>query len=321
MRWIKQLCFCVLLLSLLYSPSVLAGNIPEVESRNSGYVPVEVTEYPELECVYQNEPMFDATKTFQEKKILLEQQEPENVCHDSDTIVVTSKDYNLDSYRIILTHVIVAQPENQVKIGLSNDTFGGERELTSDFAKRTGAVVAINGSYFYYDTGKPIDICAPVVLNDSHVLRSGRTNGSEVCLRFDGSFFSPHPVMPFTSDMLLSMGVVSNLGTADPLLLADGLPMSFPVSVRDFKYPRSAIGVVTPGEYYIITAGKENTYDGGLTYHQLQSIFYHLGCTYARSLDGGGSITLVIDGDLKNVGADGSERPVVDFLAFYEGGE
>ncbi len=121
-----------------------------------------------------------------------------------------------------------------------------------------------------------------------------------------------------SDETLLELGVLFNFGTADPLLISDGTPMSFPSDTKDGRYPRTALGVVCPGEYYLVTAGADGSYEGGLSYRQMQSIFYHLGCSYARSLDGGGSVSLAIEGELKNIPAEGEEREVVDFLAFYE---
>ena len=298
--------------------AVRAGNNPDTDDRGAGYYSIEVNEYPELSEIYENAGEPDEISSFEEKKARFAQTEGDWVRADSDTIFVSSREFTPDGFRVILTHVLVADPERQVKAGLSHDTFGGEREKTSDYAKRTGAVAAVNGSYFYYNTGQPIDMCAPVVLHDGEIVRAGESNGSEVCLRFDGTFFSPHPGWIFTDETLLALGVVSNFGTADPLLISDDVPQSFPADTVDGVYPRTALGVVCPGEYYLITAGYDGSYDGGLSYRQMQSIFYHLGCSYARSLDGGGSVTLVINGELQNVPAEGSEREVVDFLAFYE---
>lgn len=81
------------------------------------------------------------------------------------------------------------------------------------------------------------------------------------------------------------------------------------------SYNRTAIGMVQPGEYYMITAGTAQ-YKNGLSFAELQSIFANLGCTYARSMDGGGSSSLVVNGKLLNTPAQYDERPVVDFLSF-----
>lgn len=88
-----------------------------------------------------------------------------------------------------------------------------------------------------------------------------------------------------------------------------------PVIALDPFYNRTAIGMVQPGEYYMITAGTAQ-YKNGLSFAELQSIFANLGCTYARSMDGGGSSSLVVNGKLLNTPAQYDERPVVDFLSF-----
>ena len=296
----------------------LCDNVGDLESRNSGYETTVVDEFPELEEVWAPYGEPDALSPFEVKKARFEQTEAEWIEADTDSIFVSCRETRPSGKRIIITHVLVADPTTQVKVGESNDAFGGERERTSDFAKRTGATVATNGSYFYYETGQPIDACAPVVLLDGKAVRPGKSNGSEICLRLDGSFFSPHPSIGFTNEDLANLGVISILGTADPLLISDGVPQTFPSGVSGAVYPRTAIGVVCPGEYYLITAGNDGSYDGGLSYVQMRTIFWKLGCVYARSLDGGGSVSLAVNGELRNVPAGGSERPVVDFLAFYD---
>ena len=75
--------------------------------------------------------------------------------------------------------------------------------------------------------------------------------------------------------------------------------------------------MATPCEYYFLVAGS-GAYEGGLSYRQMQGIFYELGCGYARSLDGGGSSAMVIDGELMNDPAEGAERPVVDFICIAD---
>ena len=305
-------------LAAAFPCSAMAGNNPDVESRGAGYYSAQVGEYPELSVIWEGLGEPDTMSSFSDKRMTAAERESEYIKYDTDTLFVSCREYDLENHRVFVTHILTADPVSQIRAGLSHDTFGGEQEKTSEFAKRTGAAVAVNGSYFYEDTGQPIDMCAPVVIHDGEVLRAGEANGSEICLRFDGSFFSPHPGVEFTADLLLDLGVISNFGTADPLLIADGTPMSFPDQVTDGVYPRTALGVVCPGEYYILTAGWDGSYDGGLSYRQMQSVFYHLGCSYARSLDGGGSAALVIGGELMNLPAEGVEREVVDFLAFYE---
>ena len=71
----------------------------------------------------------------------------------------------------------------------------------------------------------------------------------------------------------------------------------------------------SPLEYYIVVCGSGG-YKNGMTYTQLQDLLRSKGVTFARCLDGGGSSTLAIRGELINIPACWEERPVVDYLLF-----
>jgi exopolysaccharide biosynthesis protein len=47
-------------------------------------------------------------------------------------------------------------------------------------------------------------------------------------------------------------------------------------------------------------------------------VLFELGCGYGKCMDGGGSASLVVDGELINTPAGGEERPVADFLYFTD---
>ena len=141
------------------------------------------------------------------------------------------------------------------------------------------------------------------------------TNGKEICLDNTGKFYTPSAGI--SASTLLASGVKDIWGTADPLLIQDGqkVDLANQQKINNTYYNRTAIGMVQPGEYYMITAGTAQ-YKNGLSFAELQSIFANLVCTYARSMDGGGSSSLVVNGKLLNTPAQYDERPVVDFLSF-----
>jgi len=147
------------------------------------------------------------------------------------------------------------------------------------------------------------------------ILKDGVTNGKEICLDNTGKFYTPSAGI--SASTLLASGVKDIWGTADPLLIQDGqkVDLANQQKINNTYYNRTAIGMVQPGEYYMITAGTAQ-YKNGLSFAELQSIFANLGCTYARSMDGGGSSSLVVNGKLLNTPAQYDERPVVDFLSF-----
>lgn len=231
----------------------------------------------------------------------------------TDSIFVSVQQKYTESGEYLLTHIIVNDPSNQVKGGLSNDSWGSYREYPTTYAGRTGAAVTTNGSYFSYDSGQPV--CAGCFIKDGKISKDGVTNGKEICLDNTGKFYTPSAGI--SASTLLASGVKDIWGTADPLLIQDGqkVDLANQQKINNTYYNRTAIGMVQPGEYYMITAGTAQ-YKNGLSFAELQSIFANLGCTYARSMDGGGSSSLVVNGKLLNTPAQYDERPVVDFLSF-----
>lgn len=232
--------------------------------------------------------------------------------HISDSVFLTIRKLEQDNGSYLLTHIVV-NDVNQIKGGLSNDTFGGTRELPSSVASRTASPLVINGSYFSYDTGKPA--CAGIFIKNGEIMQEGTTNGNEICIDKNGKLFTPKAGI--SAQSLLEQGVRDSWGTADPVLLQDSQPVSTIDSLHSKYYPRTTIGMKKPGEYYIMTA-LTNGYSGGLSFSFMQKKFQELGCTYARSLDGGGSSSLIFEGKLINNPAAGSERPVVDTLYISE---
>lgn len=247
--------------------------------------------------------------TFQEKvKNLTGEYNSAEIKTRSNSLFVASSAESLGSGFYWKTHIVVKDPEKQVHAGLSNDDWGGAQERTTSFAARKGAVVATNASQFWYEDGTTY---AGVTFSNGSVIQGSVTNGTEVCLMEDGTLFTPGGGI--TAQTLAEAGVKDSWAAADPVLISDGQLLSIPASQLSGAYPRTAIGMVEPGEYYIVTAGSSG-YNGGLTYQELQGIFNRLGCVFARPLDGGGSATLVINRKLVNTPATGKERPVADFF-------
>ena len=234
--------------------------------------------------------------------------------HLSDTIMVTVNRYTEANYTYLLTHIIIDDP-SQIHAGLSNDDYGGARETPSSASERLGWVVGINGSNFDYATNTPTMADAKIkngqVMPDSKVY----ANGMEICLTNGGNLFSPQAGM--TVDDLLRMGVTDTWCCGDTLLISNGEAVNVGIQSLDYRYPRTAIGMVRPCEYYLITAGTTG-YANGMTYDEIRDTLMNLDCGFGKCLDGGGSSTLIFENEVLNNPATGSERAVTDFLYFTE---
>jgi len=233
----------------------------------------------------------------------------------SDTSFTTITKNSIDGVSYYLSHVVINEP-NQIKAGLAYDDYGGDRETVSSAMKRLGAVLGINASYFSYSTGKPI---SGVKIKNGQIC-SDSTNLThayyfEVCLTNKGELFEADEGL--SAQDLLDKGVTDTFITADPVLINNGTKSDLVRSWDGYHYDgyvklcRTTIGMVEPGEYYIVTA----TSGSGLGLYALQNIFYDKGCSYAQGLDGGGSSTLVFKGAAINRN-DVSQRAVVDFIYF-----
>ncbi len=236
----------------------------------------------------------------------------------SDSLFYTCTRKETDTGFYYLTHIII-KDASQINGEDSYGDFAGTRETVQDAADRTGAKIAINGSYFRYETGYAYG--GDLLIRNNQVLHGSYSDGYEICLRKDGTLFSPGYN---TVDSVLAQDVVFSWGTCEDLLIQDGEQCTLTdYDWNGCKYPRTAIGMVRPLEYYIITAGGAG-YTGGITIYEEQDIFSELGCAYARGLDGGGSSSLVIDGEYVNENGDRQDdgtllrRSVADFVMFYE---
>ena len=232
--------------------------------------------------------------------------------HTSDSIFVTIRKYKTEQSEYFLTHVIINDP-SQIRSGLSHDSYGGEQEKTSDASKRIGWVVGVNGSNFNWRTGKPE--YAGLCIKNGKLMEGRYTNGMEICLKKDGTLFSL--AKGFSGEELLSMGVTDTWSCGDCLLIADGKGVNYGIQSQQYRYPRTAVGMVKPGEYYLITAGSGG-YEGGMTYDEVREVLLRYGCTFGKCMDGGGSSTLVFENEVVNPVAKRGEREVADFLFFIE---
>lgn len=108
----------------------------------------------------------------------------------------------------------------------------------------------------------------------------------------------------------------------NPLLMEDGKIVwkdvrgSHPFFVRN---PRTGVGVTKSGKVLLVVVDGRRKKAKGMTLARFARLFRALGARWALNLDGGGSSTLVIRGDVKNRPSDGRERGVSSALVLLAG--
>jgi hypothetical protein len=111
-----------------------------------------------------------------------------------------------------------------------------------------------------------------------------------------------------------------------PMLLLDGKPVhhnetGLRATFADRRHPRAAIARDKRGRVYIVAVdGRRPGYSDGMTLQELGVYLLAHGAVDALNLDGGGSTTLVVQGEIANrpTDADG-ERAVANALLVVEG--
>lgn len=83
------------------------------------------------------------------------------------------------------------------------------------------------------------------------------------------------------------------------------------------RHPRTAIGYTANQEVVLLAVEGRSKMSKGLTLDELASLMVKLGCIEAMNLDGGGSTTLVLDGEVLNRLSDGGLRGVANALLLF----
>ncbi len=79
------------------------------------------------------------------------------------------------------------------------------------------------------------------------------------------------------------------------------------------RNPRTGVGVTSDGKILLVVVdGRQAKWSVGATMHEFAKIFRRLGATYALNLDGGGSSTMVVKGQVVNRPSSGAERRVTN---------
>jgi len=115
-------------------------------------------------------------------------------------------------------------------------------------------------------------------------------------------------------------GVIETIG-GNPTLVRDGEIFIGRGDTSFFRrHPRTGVGYTADGRVLFVTVdGRQAGYSVGMTPRRFAKLFRSLGATYALNLDGGGSTTMVVNGDVVNRPSGGSQRPVSSALLLLPG--
>jgi len=228
--------------------------------------------------------------------------------------IETIREYNTDIY---VADVVVSDVA-YLKTALAKNTYGRNiKETTSDMADEHDAILAINGDYYGFRN-------AGFVIRNGVLYRTTARRGTNEALviNADGSF---EIIDEGSSDAqtLYDEGALQ-IFTFGPSLIKDGevsVTSRSEVSQSMRSNPRTAIGIIDKLHYIFVVSDGRTSQSAGLSLLELAEVMQEYGCTEAYNLDGGGSATMVFNGEVINNPTDGrsyGERKVSDIIYIGE---
>ena len=239
----------------------------------------------------------------------------------SGTVIGTYSDskskITVTQYRAYDSNIYVADVEvadgTSILSAFANNTYGRNiTDTTSDMAEENNAVLAINGDYYGARQ-------SGYVIRNGVVYRNQGSNGEDMVISKDGtlSFISESDT---TTDSLIQKQAWQVLSFG-PVLVESGqiaVTENDEVGMAMASNPRTAIGTVAKNHYLFVVSDGRTSESAGLSLYELANFMKSLGATKVYNLDGGGSSTMVFQGEVVNNpttnGNKISERAVSDIL-------
>ena len=85
----------------------------------------------------------------------------------------------------------------------------------------------------------------------------------------------------------------------------------------DTRHPRTALGYNENTIYLVTVDGRQEGYSAGMSLPELAALLKELGAEDAINLDGGGSTTMWVTGEIRNRPSDGMVRPIANGILIY----
>ena len=239
----------------------------------------------------------------------------------SGTVIGTYSDskskITVTRYRAYDSNIYVADVEvtdgTSILSAFAKNTYGRNIiDTTSDMAEENNAVLAINGDYYGARQ-------SGYVIRNGVVYRNQGSNGEDMVISKDGtlSFVSESDT---TTDSLIQKQAWQVLSFG-PVLVENGqiaVTENDEVGMAMASNPRTAIGTVAKNHYLFVVSDGRTSESAGLSLYELANFMKSLGATNVYNLDGGGSSTMVFQGEVVNNpttnGNKISERAVSDIL-------
>ena len=281
--------------------------ITSSSSRSKAASKMEDTE-TDVETETETQSLWKSKRTTEEstdeqaREVLAETVVTDTTYSDGNISVVltTYREYDTTIY---VADVTLSSAE-YLKTAFADGTYGKNiTATTSEMAEDNDAILAVNGDYYG-------------VQEEGYVIRGGvlyrstvKEDAQDLVIYADGSFEVIREE-DVSAEELLEKGAWDVLSFGPGLVVDGELNVDTDDEVDNAKTsnPRTAIGVIDELHYVFVVADGRNDESKGLSLYQLAQFMQELGCTTAYNLDGGGSSSMVFNGEVINDPSGRSSR-------------
>jgi len=244
----------------------------------------------------------------------------DGLSYSSDTATVTIERITTGSGSSAVVGFVadvVVSDATILRTAFADDAFGTNIiATTSTIAQQAGAILAVNGDYYgFRDTG--IVIRNGTAFRDAGARQGLLLDRSGELRLYDETATTAATLVADGAWQTWSFGpgLVSGGAVIDGIDQVE-IDTNFGNHSVQGTQPRTGIGMVAANHFLLVAVdGRSTGYSRGMTMTELAQLFVDHGATVAYNLDGGGSTTMVFDGDLVNnpVGK-GKERATSDIV-------
>jgi hypothetical protein len=130
---------------------------------------------------------------------------------------------------------------------------------------------------------------------------------------------APGTTITLITETVPSLAGVNTAVGGGPTLVRDGKTMEW--SGFLMRHPRTAIGWNKEHIFLVEVDGRQSGLSVGMTLPEIAAYMLKLGCEQAMNLDGGGSATMWVCGNVMNSPSEGQERPGANTLVVFHRAE
>jgi len=255
------------------------------------------------------EPLpFDDTPSYVAAK---ENYLPDDKGYEDESLKVNIETIRAYDTNILVARVKIAHP-SQIRSAMAGRYGSNTTVVPRVLASRAQAPFAINADFYHYKS-------VGYIVRQGKLYRD-RTHATYDILIIDdkGDF---HVIIDPTEEAAHSFeGTIVNSFNFGPVLVVDGEVVETTKAMNigiDKPTQRMGIAQTGPLSYLCVaTEGPENKDSVGLTIPQFAQLMKDLGAETAYNLDGGGSSSMVLNGEKINALSTGKSRAVCDILYF-----